>query len=101
MVNQPLKTYTFRISETGETTYLELVLSAIVINQDNESWDTSNHHADKETDSFKVQYLEVLTIMVFHYNIHCYVSNDSNSKEYHKQSDTVTVDFRHFDFLLN
>lgn len=39
MVNQPLKTYTFRISETGETTYLEFVLSAIVIYQDNESWD--------------------------------------------------------------
>ena len=43
MVNQPLKTYTFRISETGETTYLEFTFTVIVVNQDDESWNASNH----------------------------------------------------------
>lgn len=65
MVNQPLKTYTFRISETGET-YLEFVLSAIVIHQDNESWNGSNRCTNEETDSLEVQYLEVLTVVVCH-----------------------------------
>ena len=100
MVNQPLKTYTFRISETGET-YLEFVLSAIVIYQDNESWNGSNHHADKETDSLKVQYLEVLAVVVSYYVIHYHIGNDSNSKEYYEQSDTIAVDFRHDRSLLN
>ena len=38
MVNQPLKTYTFRISETGETQLLEFAFTAVVIHQDNEPW---------------------------------------------------------------
>lgn len=101
MVNQPLKTYTFRISETGETTYLEFVLSAIVIHQDNESWNGGNCYRDKETDSFKVQYLEVLSVVTLYYAIHCYIGNDSNSEEHHSEDKTITINFSHDRFLLN
>ena len=101
MVNQPLKTYTFRISETGETTYLEFVLSAIVIHQDNESWNASNHYTNEERNTSKVQYLEVLSVVTLYYAIHCYIGNDSNSKEHHSEDKTITIDFRHDRFLLN
>ena len=71
-----------------------------MIYQDNESWNTSNHCTNEETDSLEVQYLEVLTVVVSYYNIHCYIGNDSNGKEYYEQSDTITIDFRHGGFLF-
>lgn len=95
MVNQPLETYTFRISETGETQLLEFAFTAVVIHQDNESWDTSNHCTNEETDSSKVQYLKVLAVLVFYQCIHCHVGSDSQDKEYSEQHYTITVEFRH------